>query len=157
MNPTSFETSWTEAEQAAFQILCAATGTENGKSAHLGRNPGILNAWHFTCGKISDGGEVFYADDLPSLCLPAYAECVFLHRAKCQCWAMRIAAALPVCNADNTNIAELRIRADGWGEVKETYVQPPNESKELLAWTLRVDFDLVFVTGGKANSSTAAV
>lgn len=157
MKPTSFETSWTEAENAAFEAICTATGSQAGTSAHLGRNPGVMNAWHCSCGKIGIGGEVFYADDIPTLCIPFYAEAVFTRRAACQAWAMRIAAALPLINQETNNIIELRIQADGWGEVKPDYVQVANEDKQIPVWRMRLDCDLVFETGGKSNSATAEV
>lgn len=155
MNPTSFETAWTEAELTAFEKLIAAAGSEKNRDAYLGANPGVINAWHFTCAKIGTGGEVFYADDVPSVCFPAYAEMVSNNRASCQKWAFLLAKALPCRDEGNSNVVELRIAAGGIGEIVPGIFKPANSDTTMRIWTLRVDFDLVFETGGKANSATA--
>ena len=153
MNPTSFETSWTEGEKAAFAVLLAATGSESGRSGFLGHNPGIANAWHFNCTQVNNGGEVFYAGDIPSICIPAYAECQFLRRSDCQKWAMRIASKLPVdSEEDDSNLVQFRLSDDGIDEIRPEWMKFQNDEKERLIWKLKLKFELVFSTGGKANS-----
>ena len=46
-------------------------------SAYLGRNPGIISAWHFESQPVTEIGEsVLLARALPSLGVPCRAECV---------------------------------------------------------------------------------
>lgn len=152
INPISFETSWAEAEGAAFAHLCTATGTESGKGAFLGKNPGVINAWHFAGLPIQTADEALLAADLPSLAAPCYAECRFLRRDACQQWAMRVIGGLPLVNAEDSNIALLRVREIG--EIQPDQYVVANEKDPVTVWTLRITFDLVFATGGKANMAS---
>lgn len=154
IDPASFETAWTEAERRAFEVLVAAAGGTENRDAFLGRNPGILNAWHFTSLDVTNIGEsVLLARDLPSLGIPYYAECAYLNRNRCQEWAMRVIAGLPLVQDEMSNIALFRI--NGIGGIDHITVDVPNEKQPVDVWGLRLTFDLVFATGGKQNAVTA--
>lgn len=148
-NPTSFETSWSEAEKAAFAHLCTATGAEAGKGAFVGKNPGVVNAWHFSGLTLDAGDSGLIAPDLHSLAVPCFAECMFSKREACQTWAMRIIGACPLCNAEDTNLALLRVRTVS--EIQDEPVAVANEQAPITVYVLRIVFDLAFATGGKAN------
>lgn len=149
-NPTSFETAWTEAERTAFERLLAAAGGVEGRDAFLGRNPGVINAWHCASEPVTNiGEEVLLAFDLPSLGIPYYAECSYLSRARCQEWAMRIIGGMPLAQDADSNVALFRVNAIGEIAVVERDVA--NEPNPVSVWTLRLGFDLVMSTGGKAN------
>jgi hypothetical protein len=150
-NPASFETAWTEAEKAAFLHLCQKTGSEENKGAFIGKNPGVVNAWHFSGMPMKTGEEALLAPDLPSMAIPYYAECLFLKRDACQKWAMRIIGGLPLVNAADANIALLRVREIG--EIQPDKIDVANEKDPMTVWALRITLDLVFATGGKANMS----
>lgn len=149
INPTSFETSWAEAEKAAFAALCIATGTKEGSTAFIGRNPGVINTWYLADLPMTTGEEALLAADLPSLAAPYVAECQFQKREQCHIWKMRMLGGLPIVNAEDSNIALLRVREIG--EIKPDQVQVANEKDPLTVWELRLTLDLVFATGGKAN------
>lgn len=149
INPTSFETSWSEAEGAAFAHLCLKTGAEDNKGAFLGKNPGVINAWHFAGLPLKTGEEALLAPDLPSMAIPYYAECQFLKRDACQKWAMRVVGGLPLINEEDSNIALLRVREIG--DIQPDQVEVANEKSPVTVWILRITLDLVFATGGKAN------
>lgn len=154
IDPVSFETAWTEAERRAYGVLVAAAGSTDGRDAFLGRNPGILNAWHFASLDVTNIGEsVLLARDLPSLGIPYYAECAYLNRDRCQEWAMRVIAGLPLVQDELSNIALFRI--NGIGGIENTAVNVKNETQPVDLWGLRLTFDLVFATGGKQNAVMA--
>jgi hypothetical protein len=146
-NPTSFEAAWTEAEASAFAALCMATGTESNRDAYLGRNPGVLNAWHFEPAAVDV--STILNPDCPSIYVPCIAEWRGLKRDRCQTWAMRLLGNIGDAALTDTNIANLRVREIG----KPAYelVDVANEEKKLGVWSIAVAIDLVFSTGNRAN------
>lgn len=147
--PDLFETSLTDAENAAFNVLLEATESQANKSGYLGLNPGIVNAWYFEAlNSIND--TVFYANDVPSMAVQAKAECSFIRRSDCQKWLMRIVAALPISNHEESNIVEFRINNESPITFKD--IQMANENKTIRIWVKEITFDLVFLTGGKASN-----
>jgi hypothetical protein len=152
-NPISFETSWTEAEHRAFGWLVEISGSTEGRSAFLGRNPGIVNAWAFEPQTVTDIGEsVLLAHDLPSLGIPYRAAFASLVRASCQEWAMRVIGGLPLCRDAQSNVALFRVRSLGEIIYGPAEIAAANERKTVDVWTMEIGFDLVFTTGGKANT-----
>jgi len=151
-NPETFEKAWYEAEQRAFEKLVEAAGSEEGRSAFLGRNPGILNAWHFESKPVTDIGEsVLLARDLPSLGVPYRALGVFLKREDCQSWAMRIIKGLPLIKDNDSNIALFRVNE--LNQIKHSTAEVANEKAAVNVWEMEIGFDLVFATGGKAHGA----
>ena len=148
--PDTFITSWPQAERRAFEKLVEATDSAEGRNAFLGRNPGVVNAWHFESQPINDIGEsVLFSKDIQTMGIPYRAECAFLKREDCQTWMMRIMRALPLINDEESNVACFRHRSIG--TITPGTVTFKNEEKTVSVWSLEIGFDLVFVTGGKAN------
>ena len=151
-DPQSFDTSWRDAEETAFNRLVEATGTVAAKSAFLGLNPGVVNAWHLESQAVADIGEsVLLARDIPSLGIPYRAECAFTRREDCQAWAMRILRGLPVCRDGDSNVAVFRVRH--FGQIVPDTVAAGNEGAAVGVWKMEVGLDLVFSTGGKGNGA----
>lgn len=152
--PQSFETSWAEAERRAFAWLVASAGSTAGRDAFVGRDPGLVNAWHLRSLPVSATGEnAFSAKDPRTLHIPYEAECVFQKREKCLDWAMRLSGGLPLCQDSESNVALLRINAIGAPRPDD--IQLANEKAPVAVWYLTIGLDLVFETGGKANLAAA--
>ena len=148
--PALFEDAWTEAEQRAFQYITEATQTVENKSAFLGSNPGILNAWHLEHAAMDEGVEsVLLSGDQPSIAMPYQATGAFTKRDACQKWFMRMLAAMPLRTDKDSNVALLRIRHHG--AIEESEVDVANNKQSVRVWSLTLGLDLVFATGGKAN------
>jgi hypothetical protein len=152
-NPDSFDTAWTQGELAAFNLLCTATGVESGKGAFIGRDFDIANGFWFASTIGGVNGEVLLNNtDLPNMVARCQAELVFQSRAKVQEAVSAIIRALPVRSLADTNIAEFRVSSQGVSDITGQYEDVPKMSKQVLLWRCRVSFELVFSTGGKANS-----
>jgi hypothetical protein len=151
---TSFDVAWTEAERAAFLLLCSTVGAVENKGGFLGRDFGIANSFWFTTGQIggNPGGNIFYCTDFPTMEMPAYAELNHMNRSALQANCMKIIRALPVLDDANSNIHQFRIAAGGVSPIRFEYSPLANEPKPVPRWICRIDFDIVFTTGGKANS-----
>lgn len=148
--PKTFDTSWKEAERRAFERLIEATSAEENKGAFLARNPGVMNAWHFESQPVVEVGEsVFLAKDLPTMGIPYRAIGVFLSREDCQIFVMSVIRGLPLHNDEASNIHMFRMT--GLGKITFDKITLQNE-KAVLAWSVQIDFDLVFITGGKNNT-----
>jgi len=151
-NPETFEMAWSEAERRAFEKLTEAAGSDENRDAFLGRNPGIINAWHFESQPVTDIGEsVLLARDLPTLGVPYRAECVYLKREDCQAWAMRVIKGLPLIQDVDSNIALFRVNA--LGQITHGTTEVANQQGLVNVWKIEIGFDLVFTTGGKSNSA----
>lgn len=152
-NPLTFETAWQEAEQAAFNYLVAATGAIDNRSAFLGRNPGVINAWAMEHLPLTEeAASVLFARDQPTLAMQYNVEALFQKREHIQKFLMALVGKLPATHIEDTNIACLRVRTIGQMEYGEITIV--NEQKPIGAWTLTATLDLVFVTGGEANMAT---
>jgi len=150
INPVSFETAWSEAERRAYAVLVRCSGSEDNRDAFLGRNPGIVNAWHFESAPLQKAGDnAILVPDINALNIPYRAECVFLKREKCQVWAMRIMGGLPLTQDDGSNVATLRV--SGIGDIVPDTILYANEKDPVSVWRMDLTFDLVFITGGKGN------
>ena len=151
-NPDTFITSWPQAERRAFEKLIEATDSAEGRNAFLGRNPGVVNAWHFESQPINDIGEsVLFSKDVQTIGIPYRAECAFLKREDCQTWMMKIMRGLPLHDDEESNVACFRHRSVG--TIIYSTVEFANEQKSVGVWTLEIGFDLVFITGGKAHGA----
>ena len=149
MKPQTFESAWAEAEAAVFDKLTAATKTEAGKSAHIG-DPGIVNAWFFEWGAITDEKAHLLVADVGTLFIPATVSCKYQRRADAQAWAMRVVRALPLNMGDENNVVCLRVREVG-ALTSETV--PLKNDQKTLVWTLDIGLDIVFETGGRVNGA----
>ncbi len=149
MKPMSFETSWEEAEAAMHKHLIDATGTEDNKSAFLGRNPGVLNAWHLEPSN-TPYNQPFSCKDVPAMAMQYRVVGVFTKRENCLRLAMQLAAGLPVKGDGESNISILRVAEIG--NVEYDVIQPTNEAKPVGYWQIGILLDLAFSTGGKELS-----
>lgn len=154
VEPVSFETAWRDAEKAAFKHLVEVARGREGVSAFLGANPGVVNAWHMADkGTAVEHTAALLSRNRTSLALGYYAEAIFLGRDSCLTWAMTILGGLSVCDGiPDTNVAGFRLNFVG--PIEMLTITPPNEAKEVRTWSLRIDFDLVFLTGGRAARLT---
>lgn len=150
--PLSFETSWSEAERAMFKLLVAVTKSEENRDAFLGRNPGVLNAWHLEPAN-TPYRDMLHCDDVPTIAMQYMVRGVFLKREQCLELAMRLVAGLPFKNHEDSNIALLRVAE--LDNIEYDAVQPANESKMVGYWTVTIMLDFAFATGGKGNSTEA--
>ena len=153
--PVSYETAWVEAERRAYNVLVGCVRSEDRRDAFLGRNPGIANAWHFESLPLQGkGNEPLLAPDVHAVHLPYRAECVFLKRELCMIWAMRIIGGLPLIQDVESNVATFRVTAVG--DILSGNMQFANEKATVDVWRLEMNFDLVFITGGKMTFTDPA-
>lgn len=147
--PDCFNTSLTEAEQAAFQILLDATGSQANRQGFLGYDPNIANTWLFEVTKVSIPEIMFY-QNVDRIVFKAYAECNYQIRANCQAWFMSILAKLPIKNHENSNIVIFRIASDS--QISESFINLKNEKSAVRIFSKSIEFDLEFLTGGKGSA-----
>lgn len=147
--PDCFNTSLTDAEKAAFEILLTATNSQNNKHGFLGYQPSIANTWFFEATKVSETETLLFREN-ESLVFKCDAECSFLNRADCQRWFMAIVAALPIRQHEDSNIVHFRVFQDS--EITSEYLKLPNEKNEVKIFSKSVEFDLEFATGGKSSA-----
>lgn len=146
----SFETSWTQAERAVFDHLMYATGTVENKSAFLGVNPGIVNAWFLQSEATPElAVPVFSTPDPRVMAIQCEARATFLARDACQRWGMAIAKKLPICTGLG-NVNAIKIR--GMSSVDHEWVSVPNEGTQFPTWNISIYFDVVFKTGSKKDA-----
>jgi len=138
------------AEQEAFAALVASTFSEVGRSAFLGRNPGVVNAWTFAFTTPPDSAvpSFWSADDLLALPWMAEASCQFASRDRAQAWSMQMIGATPLLPADGV-LQLLRVRSVGPVEWSLIASQNASVDRPAIVWTAEVSFDAVFRTGGK--------
>jgi len=151
-DPETFTTSWKEAERRAFEKLVEVTKTEEGRNAWLGRNPGVVNAWHLESQPITDIGEsVLFSQDIQTIGIPYRAVGTYLNREDCQQWMMMVMRGLPLNDDDESNVACFRHRSAGM--ITYDTVNVTNEQVPVGVWSLEIGLDLVFVTGGKKHGA----
>lgn len=139
--PCASDAAWEEAEQTAFRVLCEATRSVPGTNAFLGEFNGTAGAFYFNNESIDYDGEVFYAPNATTFEMGYTALGVFLTRAECQRWAMRIMQALPVCGLGN--IGTFRLASNAFGKIEQVNLDFGGEGDPVEAWQLQANFDLV--------------
>lgn len=140
--PCALDSAWEEAEQTAFRVLCDATQMTPDTNAFLGDFNGTAGAFFFNNESIDYDGEVFYAPNASTFEMGYTALAVFLTRAECQRWAMRIMAALPVCGLGN--IGTFRLASNAFGKIEQVNLAFDSEAEDATpAWQLQANFDLV--------------
>ena len=139
---------WKQAEDAVFEKLLVATGTEEKKNAFQGYLPPIGNAWAL---KVGGGGDVrnTWGGNITELRMDADIEAIFLERARAQVFAMKVLQALPISRIDNVQC--FRLRTGGMPDIKFKEVTMGNEEKPRLVWTCSIACEIVFNTVEKAN------
>jgi hypothetical protein len=147
ITPDVFNTSLTDAEQAAFDILMDATQTEQDKTAYLGYEPEIINTWYFEATFTALPEVSFYYANVDSTVVKCRARCTYFNRADCQKWFMAIMAKLPKKEEDESNIKIFRLSQDF--EIKTGIITLKNEKNDVRIFSKEIEFDLEFLTGGK--------
>lgn len=145
--PTTFETSWQEAERRSFEILLGAAGSIEGRDAFLGANPGIINGWHLEPLPIGESQLSLLAPDCPAIYVKMLADGIWLKRDAAMSFAMRLLKGLPVERDESSNVACLRVRSISGPERED--VDFKNEKAPVQCWRVSVVLDLAFETGGK--------
>ena len=140
--PAAPEDAWIAAEDTAMKSLCEVTGAKIGKSAFLGTNPGVLDAWHLNSDSTEHGTSLLCPT--PGVVhLPYYAEGVFGSRPAMQRWACRILAGLPF--KDRGNLTIFRVAARGLDEPAFESRSLVGEEQPAQVWRLRIHLELVFL------------
>lgn len=133
---------WYEAEKAAFDILCKATGHVEGTNAFIGEfGSRVCNAFYFYNDPVQYSGEVFYAPAPNRFAIKYTAVGTFVSRKEAMRWAMKILCELPVRNVGNIEL--FRMDNTGIGALKADSIQFGNESAPRKVYVLPITFDLV--------------
>jgi len=143
----NFDNAWVEAESTVFNALCKATGSVEGKQAFRGYIPPIVNAWALYTGGPGGNEQTTWAPDVVSVHIAARIEAAFAQRPHALVFSMQIVKALPILNSGN--VQNFRIKMGGFPEPQADFVPVANEAKKVLAWTLNMQCELVFSTGGR--------
>ena len=142
VTPSSPDEAWIDAEDTALQALCEITKARPGKTAFVGANPGVLDAWHLNADS-SEHGSSLIAPAPGVVHVPYYVEGIFSSRAEMLRWGCRIVAGLPVVNRGNLQI--FRVAARGFDEPFFENRQLVGEGGGTQIWRLRIHLELVFL------------
>lgn len=143
----SFESSWGDAEKTVFQKLCAATHSTEGQQAYRGYLPPRINVWALHTGGQGGNEQTTWSPNVVSVHLGARIEASFAKREHALIFGMQVVKALPILNEGN--VQNFRIRQGGFPEPTLNYVPLANHDKDVAAFEMKIDCELVFSTGGR--------
>lgn len=139
---------WSQAENAVFKALIAATGAEEKKTAFLGYLPPVGNVWAL---KVGGGGDVrnTWTAPITELRMDADIEGIFLTRERAQLFALSVLEALPILRTSNVQC--FRLKTGGMPDVKFKEVTFANEERARIVWSVSIGCEIVFNTIDRPN------
>ena len=154
-DPSTFEASLGEAEDACFEALCRILDLRAGVNAFIGANDGRADCLVFDIGALQTGDQTTYR--AVRFHFRGQADLYNRNRRKLQAQLMRIVAGLPVqrhggtesfLRAD-TNVLQFRVvpETSAISAVKSAEIETATAGKKIPTFTATVTFDIVFRTG----------
>ena len=154
-DPSTFEASLGEAEDACFEALCRILDLRAGATAFIGANDGRTDCMVFDIGALQTGDMTTYRAE--RFHFRGQADLYNRNRRTLQAWLMRIVAALPVqrhggteshLRAD-TNVVQFRVVPEPTAitAVTSTDIETATNGKKIPTFTATVTFDIVFRAG----------
>lgn len=160
-DPSTFEASLGEAEDACFEALCRILDLQSGVSAYIGSNDGKPDCMVFDIGALQTGDGTTYRAD--RFHFRGQADLYNRNRRKLQSWLMRILAGLPVqrfggtesnLRAD-TNVVQFRVVPEptAISSVTSTEIETGTANKKIPTFVATATFDIVFKAGVRATAA----
>lgn len=154
-DPSTFEASLGEAEDACFEALCRILDLRAGATAFIGANDGRADCMVFDVGALQTGDMAAYRAE--RFHFRGQADLYNRSRRTLQAWLMRIVAALPVQRhggtrsflRSDTNVVQFRVVPEptAVSAVSSAEVETATNGKKIPVYTATVQFDIVFNTG----------
>ncbi len=160
-DPSTFEASLGEAEDACFEALCRILDLRAGVSAFIGANDGRTDCIVFDIGALRTGDQMAYRAG--RFHFRGQADLYNRNRRTLQAWLMRIVAALPVQRhggtesflRSGTNVVQFRVapEASAISGVTSADIETATAGKKIPAFTATVAFDIVFRAGVRETAA----
>lgn len=160
-DPSTFEASLGEAEDACFDALCRILDIRPGVSAFIGANDGRPDCMVFDIGALQTGDMTTYRAE--RFHFRGQADLYNRNRRKLQVWLMRIVAGLPVqrfggtesfLRAD-TNVIQFRVVPEptAVSAVTSADIETGTAGKKIPTFAATVTFDIVFKAGARDTAA----
>ena len=163
-DPSTFEASLGEAEDACFEALCRILDVRGGVNAFIGANDGRTDCMVFDIGQIQTGDAATYRAE--RFHFRGQADLYNRNRRTLQAWLMRIVAALPVQRHGGTdsflraetNVVQFRIvpQPTAVGAITSVDIETATAGKKVATFTATVTFDIVFKAGPRPTAAAAS-
>lgn len=156
-DPSTFEASLGEAEDACFEALCRILDLRAGVTAFIGANDGRTDCMVFDIGALQTGDMATYRAE--RFHFRGRADLYNRSRRTLQAWLMRIVAALPVqrhggtesrLRAD-TNVLQFRVVPEPGAitALAPADIETATNGRKIPVFTATVTFDVVFRAGAR--------
>ena len=154
-DPSTFEASLGEAEDACFEALCRILDLRAGVTAFIGANDGRPDCAVFDIGTLQTGDMTTYRAE--RFHFRGQADLYNRNRRTLQAWLMRIVAALPVQRHGGTesflraetNVLQFRVvpETSAISGITSADIETATAGKKIPTYTATVTFDIVFRAG----------
>ena len=155
IDPSTFEASLGEAEDACFEALCRILDLRVGVTAFIGANDGRPDCAVFDIGALQTGDMTTYRAE--RFHFRGQVDLYNRNRRTLQVWLMRIVAALPVQRhggtesflRTDTNVIQFRVVPEptAISDIKSADIETATAGKKIPTNTATVTFDIVFKAG----------
>ena len=156
-DPSTFEASLGEAEDACFEALCRILDLRAGATAFIGANDGRTDCMVFDIGALQTGDVTTYRAE--RFHFRGQADLYNRNRRTLQAWLMRIVSALPVQRhggtesriREDTNVLQFRVAPEttAISAVTSVDIETATNGRKIAAYTASVTFDIVFRAGAR--------
>lgn len=163
-DPSSFEASLGEAEDACFEALCRILDLRSGVTAFIGANDGRTDCIVFDIGTLQTGDMTTYR--ARNFHFRGQVDLYNRSRRKLQGWIMAVVCALPVQRhggteshlREETNVLQFRIapETNAVSGVSSTDIETATAGKKIPTYTATVTFDIVFHAGERTTEAAAS-
>lgn len=154
-DPSTFEASLGEAEDACFEALCRILDLRAGVNAFIGANDGRTECAVFDIGALQTGDQTTYRAQ--RFHFRGQVDLYNRNRRTLQAWLMRIVAGLPVQRhggtesflRTDTNVVQFRVapEATAISAITSADIETATAGKKIPTFTATVTFNIVFRAG----------
>lgn len=154
-DPSTFEASLGEAEDACFEALCRILDLRAGVTAFIGANDGRADCAVFDIGALQTGDVTTYRAE--RFHFRGQVDLYNRNRRTLQAWLMRIVAALPVQRHGGTesflragtNVIQFRVVPEptAISGITSAEIETATAGKKIPTYAVTVTFDIVFKAG----------
>ena len=155
--PNQFEEAMFQAERDCFDKVCEILGLQEGKSAFLSVNKGMLDCVVFDIGYPETGDMMAFPSDV--FHWRGQLDIYNRSRRQIQKWLMRLIAAMPIGTSQATdeqmpegsNVQNFRIVpvTNSISDIVTTQLKYAAGDKGVEVYTSTIIFDIVFIAGSR--------